>query len=156
MKYKTQKITFLGNGNPNYSHGFYGTSTYKSWQSMKERCYNPKSTSYFRYGEKGITICNRWLDSFENFLADMGERPEGTTIDRIDGSKGYCKENCRWATKIDQSRNRKSNKLNIEKVIKIKQLLELDMYTNNQIAKMFGVNRTTIYDIKNKRTWREI
>lgn len=72
---------------------------------MKNRCLNPNATDYPRYGGRGIRVCDRWL-SFENFLADMGERPNGTTIDRIDGSKGYEPTNCRWATASEQQRNR--------------------------------------------------
>lgn len=79
--------------------------TYRTWDGMKQRCLNPKATGYARYGGAGITVCDRWLE-FANFLADMGERPEGTTLDRIDSSKGYEPGNCRWATRAEQNRNR--------------------------------------------------
>jgi hypothetical protein len=75
---------------------------------MRARCQNPNNHKYPMYGGAGITVCERW-DTFENFLADMGERPPGTTIDRIDGTLGYFKENCRWATRIQQQNNLKSN-----------------------------------------------
>jgi len=99
------------NGN---KHGYWGTRTYKSWDSMKSRCLNPNNKDFNIYGGAGITVCDRWM-KFENFLADMGERPEGTTLDRYPNQKGnYEPNNCRWATITEQNRNRKNvrNKLN--------------------------------------------
>ena len=88
------------------THRMTKTRTYKSWQSMKDRCLNPKATRYPQYGAKGITVCKNWRDSFEQFLADMGERPAGRTLDRIDNAKGYEPSNCRWATYFEQTHNR--------------------------------------------------
>lgn len=82
--------------------------TYGSWQSMKQRCLNPSADNYARYGGRGITVCQRWLDSFENFLADMGERPTGATLDRIEGDGNYEPGNVRWATAKQQAANRTS------------------------------------------------
>lgn len=78
--------------------------TYKSWDDMLSRCRRPSHNSYPQYGGRGITVCERWLD-FRNFLADMGERPAGMSLDRRDGSKGYDPGNCRWATQKQQVRN---------------------------------------------------
>lgn len=86
-------------------HGGSKTKTYKSWMKMLERCYDPSSVSYDEYGERGILVCEEWKNSYKNFLKDMGERPEGCTLDRIDNTKGYFKENCRWATHQQQARN---------------------------------------------------
>lgn len=97
------------------AHGYFGTKTYRVWANMKTRCQNPNSPVYARYGAKGITVCPRW-QLFENFLADMGEVPEGLTLDRVDGSKGYSPENCRWATLRQQSWNRKTHSVNISGV----------------------------------------
>lgn len=78
---------------------------------MKQRCLNVKHKSYAIYGGRGIKICDRWLESFEDFLADMGERPEGMTLDRIDVDGDYTPGNCRWATSETQSNNRTNNRL---------------------------------------------
>jgi len=83
---------------------------YRIWKAMKERCYYSKSKGYPNYGGRGITVCDRWLHSFENFLADMGERPSKShSIDRIDTDGNYCLENCRWATPIEQGNNKRRN-----------------------------------------------
>lgn len=81
---------------------------YNSWRAMKERCYGKKYWARKHYSGKGITVCDRWRigpDGFANFLADMGDRPDGMSLDRIDNSKGYCPENCRWADQKQQVRN---------------------------------------------------
>lgn len=81
------------------------TRTYVSWQNMRQRCRNPSHPRWTDWGGRGITVCDRW-NSFENFLADMGERPEGTTLDRINGDGNYEPSNCRWADITTQNRNR--------------------------------------------------
>lgn len=81
----------------NKTHGFASSPTYTSWKAMKQRCTNFNRGSAHRYAERGILYDARW-ERFENFLDDMGERPEGTELDRIDNNKGYSKDNCRWTT----------------------------------------------------------
>lgn len=89
-------------------HGMVNSIEYSSWSGMISRCKNKNSTSYEKYGGSGIQVCERWLKSFSNFYEDMGERPGlQYSIDRIDGSKGYYKENCRWADYHTQSVNTK-------------------------------------------------
>lgn len=87
-------------------HGKTGTPVYTSWENMIARATNPRSPSFKYVGGRGITVCDRWR-SFENFLADMGERPHGKTLDRIDTDGNYEPENCRWATPLDQVKNRR-------------------------------------------------
>ena len=84
--------------------------TYASWANMIQRCENPKHTDFKNYGARGIAVCARW-HRFEDFLEDMGERPEGTSIDREDSSKGYDKDNCKWADRIEQARGRRGRYL---------------------------------------------
>lgn len=86
------------------------TKTYNAWHCIKQRCGNPKNTSYPRYGGRGITLCDRW-HSFDSFLEDVGEIPIGKTLDRIDNNKGYEPGNVRFATAEEQSNNRRSNRL---------------------------------------------
>ena len=92
-------------------HGLSSTPSWNSWKAMVSRCTNPDSTGYSYYGGRGIAVCSGWLESFENFYEDMGERPEGMTLDRIDVDGNYCKENCRWADWSTQMLNRRSNNL---------------------------------------------
>lgn len=84
------------------------TISYRCWNGMLQRCQNQNHESYHHYGGRGITVCQRW-QKFENFLADMGEKPEGKTLDRIENDNGYFKENCRWATQIEQKNNTRRN-----------------------------------------------
>jgi hypothetical protein len=88
------------------AQGYVGTPTYRTWWSMLGRCFSPSAGNYQYYGGRGITVCERWRD-FRNFLADMGPRPDGMSIDRVDVNGNYEPGNCRWATAKDQHRNRR-------------------------------------------------
>ena len=94
----------------NYKHGYSKTKLYGVWNAMKARCNNPNSTAYANYGGRGITVCAEW-ESFENFLRDMGEPPSGMTLDRVDNEKGYFPENCRWASRKTQGKNRRGRRI---------------------------------------------
>lgn len=91
-------------------HGMCDTKTYEAWAGLIQRCTNPKSLRFYNYGGRGIKVCKEWM-SFEKFYKDMGEAPIGMTIDRINNNGNYCKENCRWTTNKEQSRNKRSNRL---------------------------------------------
>lgn len=92
------------------THNMSFSPTYYSWEGMKFRCENPNSREYAVYGGRGIKVCERW-QKFENFLEDMGKRPKGKTLDRIDVDGNYEPSNCRWATPKEQARNRRNNTL---------------------------------------------
>lgn len=91
------------------THGDTGLPTFKSWESMKQRCTNPKAPDYPRYGGRGITICDEWINSYDTFVKDMGQRPKGRSLDRIDVNGNYEPSNCRWATNRQQQNNKKNS-----------------------------------------------
>lgn len=91
------------------THGKSGTKTHKIWKGIISRCYATGATGYENYGGRGITVCNEWRDSFEKFLSDMGECPDGFSIDRIDCNSGYFRENCKWVDRKTQNRNTRRN-----------------------------------------------
>ena len=93
-------------------HGMYRTPTYKTWNDMLQRCNNQKHACYKDYGGRGITVCDRWL-KFENFLKDMGKKPEDLTIERVDNNKGYFKKNCIYTTQMEQTHNTRVQKRSI-------------------------------------------
>lgn len=102
---------------------------------MKQRCTNPRSKFFAYYGGRGITICADWIDSFENFLKDMGEKPEDMSLDRINNNGSYEPGNCRWATKKEQQNNLRSNR--------IYNLYGKD-FTISQLSEKFGIHRNTL------------
>lgn len=117
---------------------------YNSWCQMKTRCYNKNNHNYPYYGGRGIIVCDRWLNSFENFIADMGEPPQGTTLDRIDNDGNYEPSNCRWATPTEQSSNRRSNKV---------VFLNGKNMTLKQAAIMQGLKYKTVWQRINGYGW---
>lgn len=132
-----RKISTKGEKNGSHRHGYSSLShphyyLYTTWVSMKQRCFNPKVKNYHRYGGRGITVCDEWKNSFENFLKDMGERPEGYCIDRIDNEKGYFKENCRWVTNEENCNNREVSALHEYKG---------ETLSETQWAKRLGLSR---------------
>ena len=151
-----------GKGNPNYKHGFTGTPTFHSWQDMMQRCYNPHNKDWKYYGGRGIGVSNSWRDNFRKFLEDMGIKPEGKTLDRIHGDRDYSKDNCKWSTPLEQSRNRRRvynrgeanshARLSLEDVEVIRNSVD----GAKRLAKQFGVSESTIYKVKSGHTWTEV
>lgn len=141
--------------------------TYNSWTAMKRRCLNLTNKDYENYGGRGITICNRWLgeDGFINFLSDMGERPKGTTLDRIDNNGNYEPSNCKWSTSKQQSNNRRyvnrfgennpMNKLTEKQIRIIKWALHFGS-KQRDLAKIFNVSFQHISDIKIGRKRKDV
>lgn len=123
-------------------HGWYGKKTYTAWAQMKSRCKNRKMDRWHRYGGRGITYSPDW-EEFKNFLKDMGECPEGMSLDRINNDGNYEKGNCRWATSEEQARNCK-NSLWIEH--------EGERLHVSEWAKRTGINSTVIHN-RIKRGW---
>ncbi len=118
----TENAAFL-----NKSHGFSTTETYACWHNMVQRCENPNNTYYYNYGGRGITVCEKWKN-FEGFLEDMGVKQEGLTLERVNVNLGYSKDNCTWATRSQQSINRRKFKSNTS-------------------------GKTGVYYNKNQKTW---
>lgn len=143
------------------THNMHTSRTYHSWQHMKTRCYNPRHIGYKDYGGRGIAVCDRWRHSFENFLADMGERPPGHTIGRIDHDKPYEPGNCQWETRRQQGRSKLGTgnpraRLTPKDVREIRTLLAGGDFTHTQIGRMFGVTKGAIWGIASGQTWKHV
>lgn len=120
-------------------HGQYGSPTYRTWDCMIQRCSNPAATSYPKYGARGISVCERWL-TFENFLSDMGYRPPGRSIDRLDNAKGYEPGNCRWATPREQRMNQRRPTLTMQQAAEIREMRARTGRGPKAIAEALGVS----------------
>jgi DNA-binding CsgD family transcriptional regulator len=126
--------------------------TYTTWAMMIQRCHNPKATGYHAYGGRGIKVCMSWRRSFRKFLAYMGERPEGMTLDRIDNNGDYEPGNCRWSTSKVQRANSSRTIMTPETVRQARALFASGA-TLSEVAAAFGINRTTAGFIRTRRSW---
>jgi len=111
LKMETSRRTGLANKRHGQSSLARRSHTYRSWETMKARCYNSLDPSFQSYGGRGVSVCNQWINSFEQFFSDMGERQRNTTIDRIDNNGNYDPGNCRWAKPRVQQRNKRNNRI---------------------------------------------
>lgn len=118
-------------------HGMTKTVEFSTWTDIQTRCHNPNSSSYHNYGGRGIVVCSRWRESFQNFLDDMGLRPSNKhSIDRINVNGNYEPENCRWATRTEQARNRRNNRMIT---------IDGETKTMQEWANQAGISASTIY-----------
>ena len=131
-----------GQDHPNTKHGQAGTALYLVWGNMHTRCYNPKNKAFAHYGARGVSVCQRWA-SFENFIADMGPRPAGYTLERVDVNGNYTPDNCVWASWHTQQRNRTNTKIPLDKVPVVLAALHGGL-SQRQAADKFGVSRGAI------------
>ena len=127
-------------------HGLYRTAEYNSWQNLKARCTNSNRDNWADYGGRGIKVCDRWMNSFEAFLADMGPKPSRRhSIERYDVDGDYCPENCGWETQVVQARNQRSNVM-LE--------VEGQLLCAADAAKAVGITPELVYSRRN-RGWAD-
>ena len=159
-RFRSQEFR-ASSGAHNTTHGYAArdaagrqSRTYRSYQNMIRRCADPDNKDYAQYGGAGIAVCDRWLGSFENFLADVGERPHGMTVDRIDGTRGYEPGNVRWATPAQQAQNRRSTRLSFEIVQEVRGRVEHGE-SQRSVASRLGIDFRHVNAIVKNKTWIE-
>lgn len=153
----TEKLPPAGNKNKGaahnrFRHGMTGTKTYKSWTGMIERCENPENKNYKNWGARGIRVCKEWRESFERFYDDMGERPDGLTIERVDVNGDYEPKNCKWASRAEQTRNRRYCKLDADKAERIREKRSNGM-TFRQLSDEFGISSSHAKRVCDGKSW---
>lgn len=145
----------------NYKHGKTSTRLYRIWINMKQRCLNLNNQAYLNYGDRGILICNEWLDkekgyiNFKNWSLSNGYK-DNLTIDRKDNNLGYNPDNCRWILHIENMRNRGWNKIkDIEEANEIRTKHKTGNYTQQQLADEYNISRSHISNIINNKVWED-
>lgn len=128
-----------------------GSPTYQSWQAMRVRCRLSGRDNSDRYKDRGIKVCQRW-ENFEQFLVDMGERPEGASLDRIDPNGNYEPTNCRWASAKEQARNRRNSRLTLEAAVEVA-VARLQGESCRSIAERFRISESLPREIVKGRCW---
>lgn len=138
-------------------HGLFGSPTYVTWRSMIQRCTNPEMDGFRCYGAKGVMVCDRWAapggEGFRAFLEDMGERPVGKTLDRIDNGLGYEPTNCRWSTLQGQALNKSSTKMDSVSVAQLRYLHQRFGIDEELLARTYGIGTSNVKSILRRRTW---
>lgn len=157
-------------GGEKYSHPIHGLHvggklhpSYGSWRAMKSRCLKPENHNFKNYGARGITVCERWL-SFADFVADMGSRPLGTTLDRVNNDGNYEPGNVRWATPAQQMESRRTPKgeshpkaiLTARDVLLIRRVHDLGLVSQVEIARTYSLSPSAIHSIVKRINWRSI
>lgn len=137
---------------PKECHMMRNTGVWRSWSYMKSRALSKTNKDHHYY--ENITMEPRWK-KFMEFYKDMGNRPDGLTLDRIDNTKGYFPDNCRWATRAEQARNKRNNSLNMDLVLKIREKLK-DGMSGLGISRELGISSDVVYNVKNGRSWQEV
>jgi len=142
----TKSCGCFGKDNPSrFVHGDHKSTEYKTWSRIKRRCLNKNDPDYIDYGGRGITICDRWMQSYKNFLDDMGRKPSKShSIERVDVNAGYSPDNCKWATDLEQARNKRTS-INIEFKGETKPLKEW--------CTILGLKYTIVYQRIKVRNW---
>lgn len=149
------------------SHGMSESQVYATWLRMKGRCLNPRNPKFYRYGGRGITICERWRNCFQSFLEDVGERPsELHSLDRINNDGNYEPGNVRWATPLEQARNRREadrrgerngqSKLTAIQVAEIRNRYDGRKGQQLELCAEFGVSRAVISKVILRQSWRHV
>lgn len=128
----------------NRRHGLSDTPTHRSWVEMRRRCYAKHRKEYPNYGGRGITVCERWRDSFDNFLADMGKKPAGFTLDRIRNDRNYEPGNCRWLPRQIQELNKRNT---------VRHWIRGELITLPEAARKYGLNLNTLTNRVNTLGW---
>ena len=130
---------------------------YTVWRNIKRRCYSVNSFDFKWYGERGITVCKEWRNSFQAFYDWAKDKhKKELEIDRLNNNGNYCPENCRFITHTENMRNSSSAKLNVEKVRKIRELLKKGKLSQEKIGKIFGVEQAVISKVKLKVSWADV
>lgn len=142
----------------NVTHGDYKTRLYRIWKAMKNRCLNPNNKRYNDYGGRGITVCTEWTDKDNGFInfrywAIQNGYKEELQIDRIDNNGNYSSDNCRWVTHQENSQNKRTTKLTLEKVNEIRELYKTGDYLQRELAEKYNVTQDIISRIINKKRW---
>lgn len=141
-------------GKANRTHGYSRTPTYASWCDARKRCYSPQNKRFSEYGGRGIGMCDAWRDSFESFLRDMGERPKGMTLERLDVDKWYEPGNCTWATAAQQAQNTRANVADWDSVRAMRKR-RAEGATYQQLASDFGMSYNNVRLICRGESWKE-
>lgn len=153
--YRQEVTAKLNDGSRQITHGMSNTPEYDCWISMKQRCNNPNDNNYYRYGGRGIIVCDRWLNSFEDFYEDMGPRlSEDHSIDRLDNDGNYEPDNCMWADYDQQMQNNSRNVIpSMNEANHIREQYATGEFYYREIAEYYGCDPTTIKDIVLNKSW---